>query len=248
MTVVRADEDAAAGMRDGSLDGTAGLERPHDPSVACVERIDLAEPVPDVEPVTDEQGRALARADVAAPAHLAPADGECDHLAVTRGIGSAPEPVQEGLVHRAVLIRADGRGRRDAVMRVVVPRDGACARVDRDDVTVGVGEKQAPVGDCRRELDERPPARHPGDPKRRMHGRRRPDVKPGVVVAEHRPDDPGPVRHRFRHRSRDELDRRRAAELAGRSRAMARDPGPGAGGGESRHRDRDQNVSAEPRA
>ena len=155
VAVVRAEIDAAGRERGCALDRPACAIRPDRLARARVECPQASLPVADVQTVADEERRALGRADRLRPANLAEARRKCHHLAGAPGARSvARRLVEEGLVDRAALVRADCGRCCDAPARAVDPRPLAGLRVQRSD-DAGVGrEVEAPVRDCGRELDE----------------------------------------------------------------------------------------------
>ena len=180
VAVVRADEETAARVRERALDrAVRDVPVPDDVAVVRVEGPDVAVPVADVQPVADEQRRALRRADRVPPVDLPEADAERDHLAVDAVpavLRVARRPVEERLVDRAVRVRADRRRRGDAAVRAVLPRVLPGLLADRGERARVRREEETAVADRRRELDEAAGLVAPDRPERRRAGRAAPSV------------------------------------------------------------------------
>ena len=221
--VVGADERAVPRGGDRPLDPAAGVERPELATRPQVERDDVTAPVADEHPLPDDEGRRLGRPEPEAPAHVAGLGVERDHLALERlrrALRVAGWRIQEGLHDEVV---CDGRGRGDAPSLGVAPDGLPGLRVHGERDPVVVRDVQAPVGDRRRELEERAPTEppHPRERRAMVEGR---DPDALVRVPEGWPgDDLRAVRPGGRRRrgdglgdlGLDELLRRRPGDVGG---------------------------------
>ena len=149
VVVVRAEEHAAVRVGDRALDGAARLDVPEQRPVCCVERVDVAAPVADVDAPLDDERRRLARAEREAPALLAVARRAARRAARPACRRTRCTAACSGTPRRRCSRRAPAR--RPSTARTTCPVHRPEAAVDREQAAVvrlrrtGAGSR-APAG------------------------------------------------------------------------------------------------------
>ncbi len=169
-------------------------------------------------PVADKDGaaahdrRRLGGTDRPEPANLSRARPEGHELALTVALGRVARwMVQKRRVDR---VAVDGRRHRLAAVRGVLPGAPPGLGVDGEEHTGAIGEKEPPVRDGGRELQEGSRVERPNSAEGRRERHSGCDAKPLGVVPVGGPGDARLLRLWLRDLGRDELVSRRAADVA----------------------------------